>query len=68
MAWVRGWPRAVMIKIGSRCDGEIENRFVVIKKDYLRDQNWFAMIKIGSRCDGEIENRFVVIKKDYLRD
>ena len=37
-----------VIKIGCECDGEIENRLVVIKKDSLRDQNWFTKIKIGS--------------------
>ena len=46
-----------MIKIGSQCDGEVENCLAVIKKDSLRDQNWFVMIKIGSQCDGEMENR-----------
>ena len=76
MAWIRVWHRTAvikndslrdqnwfaMIKIGSRYDGEMENRLAVIKKDYLLDQNWFAMIKIGSQCDGEIENRLAVIK------
>ena len=52
-----------MIKIGSQCDGEMENSFAVIKTDSLRDQNWFAMIKIDSQCDGEMENWFAVIKK-----
>ena len=52
-----------IIKIGSQCDGEMENWFAVIKKDSLRDQNWFAMTKIGSQCDGEIENQLAVIKK-----
>ena len=52
-----------MIKIGSQCDGEIETRLLVIKKDSLRDQNWFAMIKIGSQCGGHMENWFAVIKK-----
>ena len=52
-----------MIKIGSQCDGEMENWFAVIKKHSLRDQNWYTMIKIGCECDGEIENRLVVIKK-----
>ena len=40
----------------------------MIKKDSLRDQNWFTMIEIGSQCDGEIENRLVVIEKYSLRD
>ena len=35
----------------------------MIKKDSLRDQNWFAMIKIGSQCDGEIENQLAVVRK-----
>ena len=42
-----------MIKIGSLCDGEMDNQLAVIKK-ILCDQNWFAMIKIGSQCDGEM--------------
>ena len=57
-----------MIKIGFQCDGEIETRLVVIKKDSLRDQNWFTVIKIGSQCDGEIENRLVVIKEDSFHN
>ena len=52
-----------MIKIGSQCNGEVENRLAVIKNDSSRDQNWFVMIKIGSQCDGEMENRPAVIKE-----
>ena len=50
-----------MIKIGSQCDGEIENQLAEIKMILY-------VIKIGTECDGEIENRLVVIKKDSLRD
>ena len=45
-----------MIKIGSQCDGEMENQLAVIKKI-------LCVIKIGSQCDGQMENWLAVIKK-----
>ena len=45
-----------MIKIGSQCDGEMENQLAVIKKI-------LCVIKIGSLCDGEMDNQLAVIKK-----
>ena len=48
-----------MIKIGSQCDGEMENRLAVITNDSLPDQN-------DSQCDGEMESQLAVIKKDSL--